>query len=512
MSNYHKWGDPTHLWGDAGRLWGDPIDPATDPILYWMIEVDWTNSGTYTGDNEAAYCIDLETNAGRPNRLNIDGNGNADGIKMPVVGTARITLDNTSKRFDPYYAAGALYGRIIPGRYIRIRVKYHDVIYPIFHGNITKITPDNNVDNPIVYIDCENGMRLLQQADVNVAIQTDVYMRNAVWKILQDMNWPMRFGTELTGSELPADETFGTDFIIPYFSANGSAKERLQELMNSYCGNFFVDENGLARFTHFGLYAGGVVSFEIAEENTLKDMDISSPWENIINTWKLFYYPPIRQATGTIWEYGDNVSSIANGASIDVWAEYTFNSSPCSALGVISPAATTDYTMFANSDGTGTNLTGSFTVVQTNYGDKSKLVITNSSGSTGYITLLKIRGDALTSDNPSYYRNTHTASINSYGIRTITLKSPYSQVYKNAFRIYTTFLRFLVAGEVLYNVQMEGRPDQQFDTGIFKAIYLLLPSYGIDPHQAKIIAHTNHKWLTPNGQAVRTTILLEDAY
>jgi hypothetical protein len=511
MSNYHKWGDPTHLWGDAGRLWGDPIDPATDPILYWMIEIDWTNSGIYTGDNEAQYCIDMETNAGRTSRFNIDGNGNADGIKMPDVGTARIVLDNTTKRFDPYNAAGALYGNILPGRFIRIRCKYQDVIYPIFHGNIKSISTQNG-ENPTVTLDCEDGLRFIQQADTSVGLSTDVVMLNAVYQILQDIGWPSRFGY---GTLLTGLVTDSTPFLktIPFFSADGAAKERILELCNADRRNFWVNPDGTAQLWLWNTVQYNSGTFLLQESNTKKIINVPMPWENIITAQRRYYYPRARQATGTIWQSADNASPIAAAASITIWAEYTYNNEPCPALGVIAPVSGTDYTMFANSDGTGTDLTASFTVVQTDYGNKSMLVITNNSGSTGYITLLKIRGDAVANTASSYVKADSTAEIAIYGRKTLTLNSPYVQTYKLAAN--TTGVNTLNNDETQLEVQIEARPDYQLNltSFIMNGANCYFPSFGVGTspiiYQTMRIGHIHHKWLVSNGQAMLTTLLLE---
>lgn len=516
MTTYYRWGDPSTTWGNSGTLWGDPPDIATNTTLYWMIEVDWANAGIYTGENEAKYCIDLETNQGRENRLNIDSNGNADGIKMPSVGTARLVLDNTTGRFDPYNASGALYGNILPGRYIKIRVTYQGVIYPIFHGNIVKITTQNG-QNPTVTLDCEDGLRLLQGADTSVPLSTDVFARNAVYQILESIDWPSRFGTitnggffaDLTGTQLPADETNGTFFVIPYFSADGSAKQRIQELSDFYRGNFWANESGVAQFFHFARTF--VSGSDVSQDTTLKDVNVPMPWENIITVQRTYYYPKVRQATGTIWQDSDNTSSIAASASVEIWADYTYNSEPCAALGVIVPTATTDYTMNTASDGSGTDLTASFTVVQTDFGNKSKLVVTNNSASTGYKTLLKIRGDAIANTSPSYVLNEDAGVMAVYGRRILNLKSPYSQTFKSA--NFSTYTSGLSAREELLECTIEARPDIQFDTPLFGQINAYFPTFGYNVGaggRSVIIGHKTHKWIAPNGQAVRTTLLLED--
>jgi hypothetical protein len=454
----------------------------------------------------------MEVNQGRTNRFNIDGNGNADGIKMVDVGTARVVMDNTTGRFDPWNASGALYGNILPGRFIRIRAMYHDVTYSIFHGNIKSISSQNG-ENPTVTFDCEDGMRFIQQADTSVGLSTDVVVSNAVYSILQDIGWPSRFGygTLLTGSA-----TDGTPFIktIPFFAADGSARERIKDLCNAGRYNFWVNTNGTAQFFLWHTVETNSGATLLEEANTKKIINVPMPWENIITAQRRYYFPRERQATGTIWQSVDNSSPIAAAASITIWAEYTFNNEPCPALGVIAPAATTDYTMNTVSDGSGTDLTASFTVTQTEFGNKSMLVITNNSASTGYITLLKIRGDAVANISSSYVKADSTAEIAVYGRKTLTLNSPYVQTYKLAAS--TTGVDSLNTDETLLEVQIEARPDLQlmYSGFLMNGANCHFPTFNIGVggpgFETLRIGHINHKWLVPNGQLILTTLLLEN--
>jgi hypothetical protein len=51
-------------------------------------------------------------------------------------GSAVVKLSNTARTYDPTYAAGAYYGQIKPGRWIRIKATYDSVEYQLYQGVI----------------------------------------------------------------------------------------------------------------------------------------------------------------------------------------------------------------------------------------------------------------------------------------------------------------------------------------------------------------------------------------
>tara|TARA_R100000655_G_scaffold8431_1_gene22024 strand:- start:87 stop:1310 length:1224 start_codon:yes stop_codon:yes gene_type:complete len=51
-------------------------------------------------------------------------------------GSASVTLSNTARTYDPNYAAGAYYGQVKPGRWIRIKATYDSTDYELYQGVI----------------------------------------------------------------------------------------------------------------------------------------------------------------------------------------------------------------------------------------------------------------------------------------------------------------------------------------------------------------------------------------
>ena len=106
--------------------------------------------------------------------------------------------------------------------------------------------------------------------------------------------------------------------------------------------------------------------------------------------------------------YRDPTGIYANVAGIDMQA----------------PVATTDYLMFANSDGTGTNLTANLTVTPT-YGTADVAYSLTNSGANGYVTKLNAVGKGVYTPDPVDYVAEDATSINLVGPQLLTIDQKY---------------------------------------------------------------------------------------
>ena len=120
-------------------------------------------------------------------------------------------------------------------------------------------------------------------------------------------------------------------------------------------------------------------------------------------------------------------------------------------LNMIDSVATTDYTMNSASDGSGTDLTASHTVVTYAGANGVRWDVTNNSGGTSYITKLQLRGTAIRF-TPVVAEAEDTTSQNTYGDNTFSLSMPYQN---NAGR---------AAGAADYLLQLYKSPAVQSDT------------------------------------------------
>jgi hypothetical protein len=486
---YARWGDTFYKYGNTSRLYGAGVEDAN---LHWAIEVDWNGDSSYDGTNEGQYAIDMVTRRGREFYIQVTSDGNASGFGEVLVGTANIELDNNTGRFDPYNTISPIYGYILPGRYIRVRVEYNGVIYPVFAGKIRNIVPHTQQDgSKTVTIECEDGMRLLQGAESLNAIQTDIDIDDAIGLVLDDVNWPTVWGRDLDDS---AD-------VIPYWWSSGVARNTINELASAELGYFFVDNQGRAAFNSRHHTETAVAT--MTQSDILREIEQLQPWEAVRNLIRVVAHPLVAQATGNLWEMGDK-PLINNGESLVVWAPYAYNNVPVSAINVLTPVATTDYTANTAQDGSGTDKTSGFAVSRIDYGAQAKITWVNNSGSNAYLTLGKIRGDALYSASASVSQQENTTSQAAYGKLSFRLDSPWLQDSNLIADFSAWLISFLATPQNFLTVQVQGRPDIQFTPDLFDTVSQSVAKLSIAATNFHV-GYIEHHWNHQNGQDVITT-------
>ena len=120
-----------------------------------------------------------------------------------------------------------------------------------------------------------------------------------------------------------------------------------------------------------------------------------------------------------LWESGIAISIPSNGKRTVV-INFPSVNSPSSYLAAnlwISPEAITDYVANSHADGLGDDLTGSISITTKPTSGKNILSISNSSNSTAYMTLLKVRGTALREDQAITIQIVNESSISVYDSR-----------------------------------------------------------------------------------------------
>jgi len=202
----------------------------------------------------------------------------------------------------------------------------------------------------------------------------------------------------------------------------------MAKLVEAEQGRVFYDEIGVLTFKNkysVIIDADSVTSVATLAYNTnTMDIEIDESIENVYNKVSVAATPRVKAAGVTdLWAYGDDPPYLSAGASLTIWAKLD---NPCAPSDYVPPAATTDYAGFTIPDGTGTDMTGSMTVVATTYAQSVKFVITNNHATTGlYVTLLKIRGKAITEAATITSIREDATSQTAYGIRTLEITNDY---------------------------------------------------------------------------------------
>ena len=124
----------------------------------------------------------------------------------------------------------------------------------------------------------------------------------------------------------------------------------------------------------------------------------------------------------------DRPVSVGAGATVNISGSYSDPDQKAvevSGIDMVTPVATTDYLMNTAEDGSGTNITAYLTVTATYGANGVNYELTNSYGSTGYVTKLQARGKGVYTFQPVTYSAEYSTGITAHGRRTLRVDMPY---------------------------------------------------------------------------------------
>jgi hypothetical protein len=433
-------------YGD-GKLYG-PSDARQ--ALAWDVSIDWDEDGLFEV-NEAGLLTSIDINRGRTRLLRPLGGG----FEPVKTGTATITLKNRDGRFDAWNTNSPLFPNVDDGKDIRIRVRdmFTGIRYPLFRGVITKIRQSGMARDSRVTITCSDGLEYLRNLPARVAMQLGITPNEAIGLILDDVNWPSRWGRNL-------DVTSDT---IPYWWASGNKKSmsEIEDLTQSFLGYFFVDANGKVRFVKRDSVTEAVVSY--SQEYLLKDVDNPQPYEIRRNITRLKVHPRMQAATSTIYQLAGTPPFVLPGAanSQKFFANYTYNNQTVPARNV----AISVFEANTQSDFLGTDETASCTANLTDFGDTGFVEVINNSGGLVYIRI-ELEGDAIYEPNASDV--TYPSDLSTVrSPRELVIDLKWQQDINVATDISTVMGPFFATPHPMPNVKIDNRPELQFITDLF---------------------------------------------
>ncbi len=451
--------------------------------IRWGLDIDWDDSGTFSGDNDAERMQALSVNRGRNYFISSGG----DAFEPVQVGTCEIILSNHDGRYDPYNTSSPLYPNVAPGKFMRLRVRYGTVTYPVFAGMVMNIVSSGFASEATVQISCEDGLRWLQDFSAVTNIYQKIYADEAIETLLILAKWPTQWGYSLTK---------GADILDYWWGKDRTISEEITALADSEIAKVFVNSSGAFVFQKRSSVLPATADLDQAQ--MLKSITLLNPWEVQRNYCSVKSNPITATASGDIWD-GSGLP-IGAGQTVTIFAEFSGG-----AIDVIAPVATTDYLAYRNSDGTGTNLTGYITITTTIMAEKAMLTITNSYTRVAYLTLLKMRGKLLVSSSTSAEAFATGYEKHPRGIR---LDLEWQQDTNNPATFSEQILEILNTAPPLPTFQYDTRPDIQFGVDIFDNIIISVARLNITNAQYKI-SGISHEWTSQTGQAVKTTIRTE---
>lgn len=431
---------------------------ATVPVT-WRIEVDWTGAGVWV--NEAARVVSLLVERGSETRF-----------EPPAAGKAVLTLENQDRRFDPWFTSGPLYPNVQPHRPLRIVASYAGTDYPLFRGRVEEFEPTGMIGQRRVTVTAYDGLRELGDSEAAVSLRAGITRDQAINLLLDDAGWP--------GGASYRDLDASADVMAWWWrDSEQEPKADITALVLSEHGAFFMTAEGKARFIgRVGFTTGDAVT--TLDEDHLTDVALVNPWEAVVNDVKVTCRPITLEGLDEVWKLVDTNVYLAPNETAEVWAEYTDSrGSRCAATGVVTPAATTDYTANSATDGTGTDLTASLGVTLNAYATWAKLTLRNN-GTTGlYVTLCRLRGQAL-AQNGTTVRAQDAGSQGSYGRRQLEIDTPWQQRVAAAKDLAQGLVNNFKTPAPPATVELRNRLPTMLDFELFDRVTLALPTYGLN--------------------------------
>lgn len=464
---------------------------STTSIL-WGLFIDWENTGRLSGRNYALRMVHMEQEHGRKNLLNTNG----DGFESMMIGSLFVILDNEDGMFDPFNGGSSLYPFVRPGVNISlfVRLPGETTKRQIFNGKVKDVDPISG-SRAQVRISASDGMKYLREQTVKIKLKIDTDVDDVIGYVLDAANW--------TGARSLED----SPDIIPFFFSDDESKAAsvLQKLADSYLGTFFISQDGTAKFYEKNRAATSILT--INQGDILKEISVRTPWDVIKNVITVTGYPRKIESTVDLWNLYDK-TKIDPGQTIKIWGLYTYNGERTPIRSYVVLTSGTDYTFNSQADGSGTNLTANLSVSWDVYPMTVELTLTNTGGTTGYVTLLKIQGQPLTA-SPVQSIIEDSESYGIYGKQAFNLDSMYLQDANRVVEFSNMLLNLLKHPQKYPTIQIENRFDIQFALDLFDMVALNLPAIGIG--QDFNVSYIRHRWLADNGQKVQTEMSFEPA-
>lgn len=214
----------------------------------------------------------------------------------------------------------------------------------------------------------------------------------------------------LSNKYVPATSDTSTDKILKETGGTDGF------LLEDSSGDILMEQRTLVNFT------------AADDKDNMVQMSVSYGKE-MGNYVKAVTYPRDVDASAVVlWSLEEPIEILAGETLSDIRGAYRDPSNPdikLSGINMVIPVSGTDYAMFQNADGTGTDRTADLTVVARYGTGEASYDLTNNNAATSYITILQARGYGVHIEQESVKSYRQTTSIASYGVMPLTLNFPY---------------------------------------------------------------------------------------
>ena len=399
----------------------------------YVVEVDWANDGKFdgTGDDVTTSVMAAEWQRGRGSPVTITA------LAQP--GKASVLLLDQAAEYSPLNTDATLFGKLLPGRPIRIRTK---APFPVteWQGKIDSIQHRPSVDGYHTAIITGIGpFDVVGKAEVNSQIITGTNTGGIVNNVLTEAGW------DATARDVDTGQTTPTR----YFAGPRKALFSLREMESTEVGFLVEGRSNKIKFEdRYHRMRGKHLESQttIADNETVSPirysaLQVHDPSEAIFNQFQaqVVIYSN-GAANATLWSHPEAVAGtsapiVKAGKTIEFFAyfpnrnaggtETQANDATAIAVGGwVAPTATVDFKVFDTSAATGSIMNAEVIgTLSGTFANAAKMSIQNTGTRDGYLTHAQLRGTAILASAPVVVEAIDGSSTSTYGLRSMAAQS-----------------------------------------------------------------------------------------
>lgn len=364
----------------------------------WSLEVEWS-AGTWT--NEGARVLSARTSCGFWL-----------GDLVADVGRGEFVLANHDRRFSPDNSSSPLYGLLLPRK--QLRLKAGSTV--VWRGYIERLLPTaGEWGRDRCTVIAVDGLALLDQARVSEAHEDSKAVDDAVAALVASSYTPAATSYADNGDEL-------SHYGRSWQPERTTVRDAIREVCATVYGRFWVARDGTATYWSRNELQDGSASaaLTLSGSEPVTGMELGIDVARVINRAQVTVFPvETVSVEQTIWE-SQTVLRVGPGETRTIYALYRDSSGErCGAVDVVTPVATTDYTVNERRDGTGVDYTGTSWFALSGTAEATRLALTLSNTASGplYVTALKVRGKPIVTYDPVTVVHEDTSSQAAYQVR-----------------------------------------------------------------------------------------------
>ena len=358
-------------------------------LANYRLEVDWEGDGLFAHADVDVYPdtrSDIKARRGRNFSTELYGRVTA--------GSLRTTLNNSDRKYDRFNPSSDLFGLVVPGRRVRLRMDAGDGVFETIWGgrlDLPKDKPRRGGSDMLEFKALGVFSRLTQEY-IQTPMLTSVTTGEAVEADLDEAGIP--------ASERGVIEVGGQ--TLPRYWGEGYAMASLEALEETEGGLLYEDRQGYPAFqtrTHRIAIARNAVFVLTSLRATAGQIGAMTlpgddPLEELVNEMRVSYRSGYSVGSSAIlWELGDT-PRLGPGDDLVFEADYPGQTAAEDHLAVDSwdPPQASDYQANEFANGSGTDRSSSLQVTTVDKATTRVLTVENTHASPIYITRLRVRG------------------------------------------------------------------------------------------------------------------------